>query len=199
MSKLIVCLGYHLRPDNSVHPVLENRLLDSVELCGKNANSILLLMGSSPYGNSKGNKISEALAMKKYLEEKFNKELKGTRIITEKTTASTVEQLCFLKKFLEEEKINLSDLVIVSSEFFSDRVKLYAEYIFGTINGIIFINSPVPAEIAEEFKKAEEYKLSEGISWLKSHTKGDDQAILKEQKEFQKGVLEGEIKQPPIS
>jgi hypothetical protein len=54
----------------------------------------------------------------------------------------------------------------------------------------------VPEEMAEEFKKAEEQKLKEGIKWLSGHKKGDDQTILKEQEEYQNKVVRGEIKQP---
>ncbi|KKQ03878.1 MAG: hypothetical protein US12_C0013G0016 [Parcubacteria group bacterium GW2011_GWA2_36_24] len=199
MSKLIVCLGYHLQLDNSIHPVLKNRLADTANLCSKYKDSMLLLMGSSLYGNLKENKISEASAMKEYLEKNFSAELKNTKIITEETTTSTIEQLCYLKEFIKKGKSNLSDIIIVTSEFFSERVKLYAEYVFGTIDGIIFIDSLVPTEIKEKFKKAEEFKLKEGIHWLEGHKKGDDEGILKEQKEFQSEVIKGEIKQPPIS
>ena len=199
MSKLIVCLGYSLKPDNSVHSVLENRLIDVVNLCKQNVGFTLLLMGSSRYGDLRQDKISEASAMKDYLDKKFRKALEGVKIITEETTQSTVEQLCYLKKFLEREKINLADLVIVSSEFFSERVKLYAEYIFGTIDGVTFIGSSIPTEMVENFKRAEGHKIAEGKKWLKDIRKGDDEGILKEQKAFQSGVLKGEIKQPPIS
>ena len=199
MSKLIVCLGYRLELDNSISLVLKNRLLDAIRLCKNNENPVLLLMGSSLYGDMRENKISEASAMKKYLEENFKEELEDIRILTEETTLSTVEQLCYLKDFVEKKKINLSDLVVVSSEFFGDRVKLYAEYVFGKIDGIIFIDSLVPAEIREKFQKAEEYKFKEGVVWLRGHKKGDDKEILKEQKEFQSKVVKGEIKQPPIS
>ena len=102
MSKLIACLGYHLQLDNSIHSVLENRLKDAAELCAKNPNSTLLLMGSSLYGDRR--QVSEASVMKNYLEENFGKEIKGTKIITEEITLSAVEQLCYLKKFMEREK-----------------------------------------------------------------------------------------------
>jgi len=199
MPKLIVCLGYHLQLDNSIHPVLKNRLLDAVALCGKNKGSTLLLMGSSPYGDFRKDEISEASAMKEYLEKNFSDKLKGIKILTEGTTRSAVEQLCCLKKFIEKEKLNFSDLVIISSKFFSDRVKLYAEYVFGSVSGIIFVGSRIPPEIADEFKRAEKFKLKEGIKWLKGYKKGDDRVILREQKEFQNKVVKGEIKQPPIS
>ena len=199
MSKLIVCLGYHLQPENSMHPVLKNRLLDTANLCNKYKDSTLLLMGFSLYGNLREDKITEASVMKKYLQKKFNKKLENTKIATEENTKSTVEQLCYLKKFIKKENFDYLDLIIVSSEFFCHRVKLYAEYIFGTIEGITFVDSLVPTDIKSEFKKAEEYKLKEGINWLKKFKKGNNQAILKEQEEFQARVIKGDTNQPPIS
>jgi hypothetical protein len=199
MQKLIVCLGYRLRPDNSISPVLQNRLLDVVKLCSSNNVSTLLLMGSSSYGSLKMDKISEAVAMKEFLEKNFSVELAGIKIITEETTKSTVEQMCLLKNFIKKEGLQYSDLIVVSSKFFSDRVKLYAEYVFGTIDGIVFIDSAVSPEMEEEFRKAEEFKLREGKNWLKHHKKGDDRTILKEQRTFQSKVIGGEIGQPPIS
>ena len=103
------------------------------------------------------------------------------------------------EKIYGKRKIKLSDLIIISSEFFGERVKLYTEYIFGSVDGIIFIDSKIPPEIANDFKRAEEFKLKEGIKWLEGHEKGDVGMILKEQREFQAGVIKGEIKQPPIS
>jgi len=199
MSKLIVCLGYRLEPNDSISPVLINRLLDVVSQYNDNEDFTLLLMGSSLYGDSRKEKISEASVMEKYLRDNFKEKLKGAKMIIEETTASTVEQLCYLKEFIEKEKLDFSNLVIVSSEFFGDRVRLYAEYVFGTIDGIIFIDSIVPAEIREKFQKAEEFKLKEGKKWLMRHEKGNSRRILKEQIEFQNKVIGGETKQPPIS
>lgn len=199
MSKLIVCLGYHLPQDNSIPVILENRLKNVARLCIENPDSTLLLMGSSPYGESGKNKASEASVMKEYLEINFEKNLTYVKIITEETTTSTVEQLCYLKSFLQAQKLNSSDLFIVSSEFFSERVKLYAEYIFGIIDGIIFIESAVPPEARERFKELENEKIKEGIKWLAHIKKGDDATILREQQEFQRKVVVGEIKQPTRS
>jgi hypothetical protein len=199
MSKFIVCLGYRLPPDNSFPAVLENRLLDAVKLCRENNGSTLLLMGAKRYGDLGEAKISEARAMKEYLEQNFGQELKRVKVLTEESTVSAMEQICYLKKLIEKEKINFSDVVIVSSQFFTERIKLYAEYVFSATDGIIFIGSLVPQEIMEEFKEAEEQKLKDGINWLKSFKKGDDRAILKAQKDFQAKVLKGQMKQPPIS
>lgn len=194
MAKLITCLGYNLQSDNSVHPILVNRLKDTVEQCRKNKNSILLLMGSSPFQNSENSVVSEASAMKKYLLSNFNNLPKDIKILTEETTTSTVEQLCYLKKFVETKKLNYPDIIIISSEFFGDRVKLYVEYVFGTTQGIIFVESSIPKDSIAEFKKIEEVKIQQAKTWLKDYKKGDDKTILAEQKVFQNKVIKGKIK-----
>lgn len=196
MYKLVVSLGYDLRSDNSIHTILENRLKNAVDFCSKYKDSDLLLMGASSYRKAGEGLVSQASVMRDYLLKNFARELEGVKIMTEETTTSTVEQLCYLKKFIEKEKLKYSDLVIVSSKFFGDRVKIYSEYIFGNTSGIIFVESEVPPEMVERFQKVEAQKFKEIQSWLKDHKKGDDQNILKEQKEFQGRVLKGETKQP---
>jgi hypothetical protein len=192
MQKIIACLGYRLNPDGSINPILQNRLNDSVIESTENPNSILILMGSSMYREKDSAKISEAEAMKKYLEKNFSESLKDVKILTEQNSTSAVEQICFLKENIQD----ASSLVIISSEFFGDRVKLYVEYIFGTTNGITFIESKLPDTIKEKFKEIEAGKLTKAIEWLKNHTKGDFETILKEQKAFQDKVNEGMFKHP---
>ncbi len=189
MAKIIVCLGYHLNSDGSIHPILKNRLKDSVAEIAKNPDSILMLMGSSLYSETDSIKIPEAKAMQKYLENNFSSSLKNTKIITEENSASTIEQLCFLKENIP----NIADLIIISSEFFGNRVRLYAEYIFDVTDGITFIESKLPDDIREKFKEIEANKLAKAIAWLKNHQKGDFQKILEEQKAFQDKVREGKV------
>ena len=196
MSKLIVCFGYRLEPDNSINPILKNRLRDTANICAKNKNSTLLLMGAFVYKNVRKNTKSEAFVMKKYLQENFPQKIKDTKILTEEKTTSTVEQICYLKKFIKKNKFRYSDLIIVSSKYFGNRVKLYAEYIFGTKKGVIFVESAIPKNLEIRFKKIETFKLKQMQGWLKGHKKGDDKRILKEQKNFQNKILKGEIKQP---
>jgi hypothetical protein len=132
--------------------------------------------------------------MKAFLEKKFGQKIKNIKVLIEDKTTSTVEQLCYLKKFIKKEKIKHSNLIIVSSKFFGDRVKLYVEYIFGTKEGVVFIESAIPKNLSVRFKKVETYKLKEVQTWFKGHKKGDDETILKEQEIFQIKVKKGEIK-----
>ena len=196
MSKLIVCLGYRLEPDGSMSPILENRLKDTARLCEENMNPTLLLVGGFSYHKAEKFNFSESALMKEFLENNFAKEIEGIKITTEEHTTSTVEQICYLKKFIKQEKFNHSDLTIVSSRFFGGRVKLYVEYIFGANSDIIFIESDIPADLEIKFQEIEKTKLEEVQNWFKGHTKGDDERILREQEEFQNKVKNREIKQP---
>ena len=196
MSKLIACLGYRLEPDGSINPILESRLQDTATLCGKSKNITLLLMGGSVYKNIEKQKMSEALVMRKYLEKNFSKKIKDVKIITEEKTTSTVEQICYLKKFIKKGKFKYSDLIIVSSKYFGNRVKLYTEYILGTNKGIVFWESKIPKNSEERFKEVEKGKIKIVKNWFKNHKKGDDKTILKEQKAFQNKVKKGKINHP---
>ena len=189
-------MGYHLQPDGSISPILENRLKDTARLCEENKNSTLLLMGALSYHGPVKFSVSEASLMKEFFEKNFTKEIKYTKITIEENTTSTVEQLCYLKKFSKQEKLNYSDLIIVSSKFFGDRVKLYVEYIFGTNSDIVFIESDIPIDLEDRFREIEKTKLQEVQDWFKGHEKGDDVTILKEQEVFQAKVKKGEIKRP---
>ncbi len=200
MKKLIICLGHRLRKNGSIPKILKNRLVLCADLCSKNPGSILLLMGSYFYQDMDTNLPTEASVMKGYLLEEHGNMLKNTQIITEEKTTSSVEQLCYLRELLDSNTLGLSredlNIIIVSSEFFSNRIKLYIEYIFGTTKGLTLISSKVPKEIRDSFKRAELGKYRKALEWLKRHIKGDYKTILKEQQEFQKKVTEGKIHHP---
>ena len=196
--KLIACLGYSLKEDNSVHPILENRVRDSVNMCVKNNESTLILMGGAYYKDTKERRISQASAMKKFLDENFKEELENIKIIVEENTTSTIEQLCYLRELIDsgEFKLKYSDLVLVASKFFIERVKLYSEYIFDTNEDITFVGSSVPENIFEQFKNTEENKLKEAQIWLKDYTRGEYKELLNWQKVFQEQIQKGKINYP---
>lgn len=202
MKELIVCLGYSLRKNGSLPKILENRLIDCAKLCSRKPRSTLLLMGSHYYSNVNTNLPSQASAMKKYLMGKYVNELRSIKVIIEEETASSVEQICYLKKLLTKDESELSrentKITIVSSEFFNDRVKLYVKYIFGSIKSFAFIPSEVPENMRENFRKVELEKYKKARKWLSGHIKGDSKSILKEQKEFQKKIREGKVNYPSL-
>jgi len=158
---------------------------------------MLLLMGSHTF-RAKGPNIPDlALAMGKYIEGHAPDLLKTTKLILENKSTSTVEELCFLKDFSKRQGGD-PQITVIASEFFADRVKLYAEYILGDAEGVNFIASAVPEEGKGEFEKIEEDKLAKAREWLSRHEKGNSKIILREQKAFEKKIISGEIIHPHI-
>jgi DUF218 domain len=198
MPKLIACLGYDLRTDGSIQLTLINRLNDVARLCKEYKHSTVVLLGGSSYRNTDNGLPSQAFVMKEYLQNNYKKELADIEILTEENSTSTVEQLCHLKERIVSEKPNLSyeSLVIVSSEFFNERVKLYAEYIFGDTKGVLFVGSPVPPNLRDNFQTIEKDKLSKAQEWLKRYQKGDSAQILMDQRNFQAKVINDKIDHP---
>lgn len=195
MKQLIVCLGYGLEDDGSVPEILQNRLIDSIRFCRAHRGAALLLMGNRSYRDLTRTLPSQAAAMKKYVELHASDVLHYTEVLTEESTASTVEQICYLRNLLETQFAGVL-VSIVASEFFVDRVQLYVEYIFGAPTGVICIVSPVPPALRSELRLIEAKKHLATKSWLARHTKGDYQAILREQLTFLQKVITGQVEHP---
>ncbi len=199
MKNVIVCLGFSPNDDGVILPILKNRLDNAVDLCRKNPGSTLILMGSLTYRNTNPNMLGQSLVMRKYIEEKAPDILEITEIILEDRCSSTVAELSFLREFIDREQIE-GKIFVVASEFFVERVKVYARYILQNYENINFIGSKVPDDEAREFENIEKDKLKKAEEWLDGHEKGDYQTILREQKEFEIKVMSGEVKhQAPSS
>lgn len=184
-TKIVACLGYRLGPGGQMDTILKNRLNAVVDLVEKNPDSIVILMGRSTFLQS--GEASEANAMEGYLMDNFSDRLRGVQIIKEEKTTSAVEQICVLRGLTRTEsaKYKDADLTIVSSEVFSNRIKMYVEYIFGSAEKVNFVASPVPSESREDFLAIEQKKLLETKEWLSKKVKGDYRSILKDQKDFE--------------
>jgi hypothetical protein len=192
MKNLIVCLGFSPNDDGMLLPVLKNRLDDAVDLCRKNPGSTLILMGSFTYRSANQGVSGQSTSMRKYIEETAADILEVTEIILEDGCSSTVAELCFLREFIDREQIE-GKIFVVASEFFVERVKVYASYILRNYLEISFVGSKVFEDEVGEIKSIEMEKLKKAQEWLRGHERGDYQTILREQKEFERKVLSGEI------
>lgn len=194
MKDLIICLGFNPKNDGSILPILEQRLKDCIELCRKNPGSTLILSGGYTFRERDPKGEDQSLLMKKYIEDHAAILLTTTKIITENSYSSTVRELCFLKEFLDNNKAKFNT-IIVASEVFVDRVKLYSEYIFENLDGVSFLASKIPdSEVS--FRRLEKEKFQKGVEWLSGHKKGDYKRILEEQDAYEKKILSGEIEHP---
>ena len=193
MKNLIACLAFNPNNDGAILPIMESRLKDIISLCRDNPKAKLVLMGGPTFRDtSTGN---QSLEMKEYIEKSAADILANTETVLTNEGTSTVRELCILREMIEQEG-GETRLTIVASEFFVDRVKLYAEYIFGNLRNIDFVASEVPAEGREGFQRIEEIKLQKGHEWLDGREKGDYKKILGEQEAFEQKVIRGEIDHP---
>jgi len=192
MDRIVACLGYTLQ-DGKVPPILENRLRDCARLCKKYPHATLLLMGHAPYHHGRAT-ISEARAMSDHIEKYYPWIVTSTKIILEEKTTSTVEQICFLRKYAGSRRI-----VIVASKYFSRRVRWYVRYILQETADVQIISSKVPRGIERKLAVLESEKLQKTKPWLRRHKKGDWRAILQEQGEFQEDVKQGRVVAPGIA
>jgi hypothetical protein len=132
--------------------------------------------------------------MNAYLKKEYPQIVRSTKIVLEEKTTSTVEQICHLRKYLRSPR-----MIIVASDHFSDRVRLYVKYVFGRTKGITIVSSEVPKNIEKKLAALEAEKLKKTKQWLRRHEKGDWRAILREQKVFQSDIQQGKFPAPEIA
>ena len=199
MSLLIVCLGNELAPNGAVPPVLANRLDQAVAFLDEDPTSRMLLMGGASYRDMAVGRHTEASAMRLYLARRLQAAALR-RVMIEATTASTVEQLCWLRQALDDNLITGIDdstrIVIIASEFFSARVKLYCEYIFNRPMEVV--SAHVPAELTLAWRETESAKLAAAKDWLARFQKGDYQSMLAHQRSWQRLVVDHQADRPQI-
>jgi hypothetical protein len=195
MKNLIAVLGFNPNNDGTILPILESRLNDAIKLARENPGSKLLLMGGSTFREKNPNAQDQSLAMKKYVDDHATDILENTEIVLMNEGSSTVRELCNLREFLEKEG-GEPKIKIIASEFFVDRVRLYADYIFDKIDDVEFIPSEVPEEGREGFQEIEQIKLQKGHEWLDGRKKGDYVQILHEQESYEGRIMRGEVEHP---
>ena len=110
-----------------------------------------------------------------------------------------MEELCLVREFIDRPNQEIfPHIVIVSSEFFVDRTKVYAEYIFKDLDNFTFVASKIEGQNLDELRRIEEPKQERAVRWLvdNPHQRGDYQTILKEVRAFQAKVVAGEVEHP---
>ncbi|QCX33284.1 YdcF family protein [Caloramator sp. E03] len=105
------CMVYGQEPS----PFLKERLNEAIRLYNLGYADYIIVSG----GKGKGEDISEALAMEKYL---IKKGVKKEKIIKEELSKNTYENLNNSKKIMD--KMNLKTAVVVSNKFHLLRAKI---------------------------------------------------------------------------
>jgi hypothetical protein len=122
--------------------------------------------------------------------------MSSKQLLTEEVSTSSVEQLCTLREMIKSPPTEHTKIVLIASEYFIERVKLYVDYIFGSTEKFEFIGSSIPTALASDFSAVESEKHSKAAKWLAPHKKGDYRSILKEQKEFESKVKQRQVSHP---
>lgn len=188
MKTLIACLGYELEKDGTISTVLENRLHECVRLAKDQPGSTLLLLGGRSFRDTEKKLPPESEMMKEFILNQDPNVLSFANIITEDQTTSTVEQICYLREFIDIHP-EIEKVTIISSEFFNERVKLYVKYILKSNPNITFIAAKIPDSLKENFETTENLKLKKAEEWLSNHTIGDYKSILQEQQAYQNKII----------
>jgi uncharacterized SAM-binding protein YcdF (DUF218 family) len=108
-----VILGYILKKNNKIHPILKKRLDVFIQLYKKGDNVILC------GGNTSNTTHTESYIMSKYIQENINIDKKY--IIIENKSLDTNENIKFLMKILLKHKIN--NVTLISSSWHMKRVR----------------------------------------------------------------------------
>lgn len=113
-QKMIIILGCKVRGETA-SVTLEKRVLCAVEFLQKNPNAKAVLSG----GQGRGEKISEALCMKRLL---VKNGIDENRLLIEDKSTTTYENFLFSKRFFEGEGVE--DIAVATSEYHQKRARL---------------------------------------------------------------------------
>lgn len=116
--KAVIVLGCQVKGEEPSE-MLKSRLNAAIEVYEKNPEAIIIACG----GKGKGEDISEAEAMRRYLTEKGISE---ENIIVEDKSTSTKENIGYAAEILEEKGIS-DGIVLVTNEFHQYRAYVYAK------------------------------------------------------------------------
>lgn len=115
--RAVMVLGCRVKGEEPSN-MLKSRLNAALEVLGDNPEAVCVVSG----GQGKGEEISEAEAMRRYLEENG---IAPERIYAESGSTNTRENFRFSKSIFEE--LGISDgIVVVTNEFHQYRAELYA-------------------------------------------------------------------------
>lgn len=113
-----IVLGYILKKNNKIHPILKKRLDLFIKLYKKGDKVILC------GGNAAKTIHTEAYMMSKYIQEKTN--INKQDIILENKSLDTNENIIFLMKILIKNKIN--NVTLITSSWHMKRVREIVNY-----------------------------------------------------------------------
>jgi vancomycin permeability regulator SanA len=150
VSNVAVVLGAAVWSGNKPSPSLASRADKAVELIKNEFAGKILFTG----GNAPG-ELSEAEVAFNYI---LKKDVDSSKIIIEKNTTSTSEQILFIKTKLSPDR-NITNVLIISDSYHLPRIKEICK--FFNVRAIV-----VPSDLRLSFENNLYYKLRESIALL---------------------------------
>lgn len=131
--KIIIILGEKLKENGQMSLNLKYRLDKGAELYNK--NNLIIVSGGNVQQSVR---FPEAHKMKRYLIKTYG--IKTNNIIEERSSQDTIENAKYCLEIINNRK-NVSEIIIVSSEFHIKRVEYIFNYYFRNVKFPIHFNS----------------------------------------------------------
>ena len=147
---IIQVLGYSLSKDNTVSPILKERLLlakNLIEKSSNETNSLIIVSGGNPPNEPEKN---QAKKMKMWL---IDMNIPDDKIIEEGESLNTVEQLLYLHDYCKANK-NVNEVIIVGTEGrFQERIQLLSKFTIPDDIKTTILGATLPQEANPEERK----------------------------------------------
>jgi hypothetical protein len=148
--RIIQVLGYSLNKNNTVSPILEQRLLSAKNLVEENTketNYLIIVSGGNPPNEPEKN---QAKKMKQWL---VKRNIPRKKIIEEGESLNTVEQLLYLHDYCKANQ-GVNEVIIIGTEGgFKERIELLSKFTIPENIKIAVIGASLPQEISPEEKE----------------------------------------------
>jgi len=161
--KIIIILGEKLKKNGDMSLNLINRLNKGVEIYNKYENKLIIVTGGRFQRSSD---FSESFQMKKYLINTFN--IESNKIIEDNLSQDTIENSKNCLKIIEKMK-NMSEIIVVSSEYHIERVSIIFNYIFKNSNlnkKYISSKNGISGKILEDHRENERKAIDKLLFYL---------------------------------
>jgi hypothetical protein len=126
----IICLGKQLNDDGSLDWVSQERVKLALDIWKQDKSALLILSGGKKYSDERNLEVSEAVAMKKFIEVQPDINQDEIEIIVEDEGPSSLTQLVIIKTDIILAR-GLKNIDVISDEIHIERVRVLFDAIMG--------------------------------------------------------------------
>lgn len=171
----ILILGRGIDEQGEIPKFAKATIEKAVEMFQQKQTDKIIFAGKWSYNSTFIPPKTEAQAMAQYA---IDLSLPKKAIILEEESEATVFNLCNVKKDILIPN-NWTNIAIISSPYFNERLKLNTDMIFGDNIKYNIIDIDYPFQDPINLQNNEERKLAQAIEFHNNLKKGDDRLIYK--------------------